>query len=153
MITRGEHRLAMVRLAIGSNPFFEVSLTELERPGPSYSVDTVSALRDEYGPEVELYFIVGLDALVELHRWKEPARLAELCQLIVVGRPSLRKEDLAALYPPVPGISSRIRCVDVPQIGISSTEIRERVRVGASIRYLVPPEVERYIYEQELYFP
>ncbi|MBT9149271.1 MAG: nicotinate-nucleotide adenylyltransferase [Dehalococcoidia bacterium] len=153
VITRGEHRLAMVRLAIASNPFFEVSLAELERSGPSYSVDTVSALRDEYGPEVGLYFIVGPDALVELHRWKEPARLAGLCQLIVVGRPSSREEDLSALHAALPGISSRIRCVDVPQIGISSTEIRQRVRAGASIRYLVPPGVERYIYEQELYFP
>ncbi|MBT9163207.1 MAG: Nicotinate-nucleotide adenylyltransferase [Chloroflexi bacterium] len=153
VITGGEHRLAMLRLAIDSNSYFEVSLAELERSGPSYSVDTVSAMRDEYGSEVRLYFIIGPDALVELHRWKEPVRLAGLCQLIVVRRPNSRREYLEALHPVVPGISSRVRCVDVPQIGISSTEIRERVRAGVSIRYLVPPEVERYIYEQELYSP
>jgi nicotinate-nucleotide adenylyltransferase len=143
----------MVRLAIGSNPHFEVSLAEVERSGPSYSVDTVSDLRKEHGSEAGLYFIIGPDALSELHRWKEPARLAELCRLIVVGRPNSVKADLRELETAIPAIRDRIRCVDVPKIGISSTEIRERVRTGASIRYLVPPEVERYIYEQKLYFP
>ncbi len=153
MITHGEHRLAMVRLAIGSNPYFEVSLAELERSGPSYSVDTVSALRKEHGPDVGLYFIVGPDALSDLHRWREPARLAELCWLVAVGRPNSVKADLRELEVAIPAIRSRIRCVAVPEIGISSTEIRERVRAGLSIRYLVPPEVERYIYEHQLYFP
>ncbi|MCL0102388.1 nicotinate-nucleotide adenylyltransferase [Dehalococcoidia bacterium] len=151
VITRGEHRVAMVRLAIGSNPYFEVSLAEMERSGPSYSIDTVSALRKEHGPGAGLYFIIGPDALSELHRWKEPAKLAEVCRLIAVGRPNSVKADLRELEVAIPAIRSRIRCIDVPEIGISSTEIRDRVRAGASIRYLVPPEVERYIYEQELY--
>jgi nicotinate-nucleotide adenylyltransferase len=143
----------MVRLATGSNPYFEVSLIEMERSGPSYSVDTVSALRKELGPGAGLYFIIGPDALSELHRWREPARLAGLCWLVAVGRPNSVKADLRELEVAIPAIRSRISRIDVPEIGISSTEIRERVRVGASIRYLVPPEVERYIYEQGLYSP
>jgi nicotinate-nucleotide adenylyltransferase len=153
VITAGEHRLAMVRLAVGPNPYFEVSLIELERSGPSYSVDTVSALRKEHGHGAGLYFIIGPDALSEFHRWKDPERLAGLCQLIAVKRPNSVKADLRELEMTIPAIRSRIRWIDVPEIGISSTQIRERVRVGASIRYLVPPEVERYIYEHHLYFP
>ena len=153
VITAGEHRMAMVRLGIGSNPYFEVSLAEMGRSGPSYSVDTVSALRSEQGPGHGLYFIIGPDALSEIHRWKEPAKMVEECLLIAVGRPNSVKVDLSELEVAIPAIRSRIRCIDVPEIGISSTEIRDRVKKGASIRYLVPPEVERYIYEQELYCP
>ncbi len=151
-ITLAEHRLAMVKLGIGSNPHFEVATAEIERPGPSYSVDTISDLRSELGPEVGLYFIVGPDALAEVPQWKEPARLVDLCQLVAVGRPNAPKADLEALESAVPGISPRIRFIDVPQIGISSTRIRERARAGLSIRYLVPSGVERYIHEHGLYF-
>ena len=146
-ITAGEHRLAMVRLAIEEAPFFEVSTIEVDKPGPSYSVDTVSDLRDRG----KLYFIVGPDALADIPRWKEPARLVELCQLIAVGRPDSYEADLRALEAAVPGISKRIMFADVPQIGISSTQIREKVRAGHSIRYLVPPAVEDYIHEHRLY--
>ena len=150
-ITAPEHRLQMVELAIESNPHFAVSTYELDRPGPSYSVDTAASFRDETGTDAGLYFIVGADALAELPRWKEPAKLAALCRIIGVGRPGAPKPDLSALEAAVPGVSSRIKLLDVPEIGISSTQIRERVKKGLSIRYLVPPEVGNYIYENKLY--
>jgi nicotinate-nucleotide adenylyltransferase len=150
-IAPGEHRLEMLKLAIGSNPRFKVSAIELRRAGPSYSVDTVSALRDELGAEVELYFIVGFDALAELPIWKEPSRLLDMCQVVGVRRPGYAELDWRSLEQAIPGISSRVIVVDVPQIDISSTQIRKRVAKGLSIRHLVPEAVERYISENRLY--
>jgi len=150
-ITAAEHRLRMVEIAISGNPYFEVSTYEIDKPGPSYSVDTVAYERSRIGPDAELYFIVGCDALAELPRWHEPARLVAMCRLVGVGRPSVPKPKIKALEEAIPGISPRINLLDEPQISISSSEIRERVGAGISIRYLVPPEVEDYIYEHKLY--
>ena len=150
-VAPGEHRLEMLKLAIGPNPHFKVSTIELERPSPSYSVDTVSALQDELGAEVELYFIIGFDALAELPIWKEPSRLLGLCQIVAVGRPGYAELDWRSLEQSIPGISSRVVVVDVPQIDISSTQIRERVAEGLSISHLVPEAVERYILKHRLY--
>jgi nicotinate-nucleotide adenylyltransferase len=147
----GEHRLEMLQLAISSNPHFKVSTVELERPGASYSVDTVSALKDELGAEVELYFIVGFDAFAELPIWREPSRLLDLCQVVGVRRPGYAELDWRSLEQAIPGISSRVLVVDVPQIDISSSQIRERAAKGLSIRYLVPEAVEGYISKNRLY--
>jgi nicotinate-nucleotide adenylyltransferase len=140
----------MLRLATASNPYFRVSTIELERPGPSYSVDTVSQIRNELGSEDGLYFIVGYDELSELPLWKEPSRLLEFCQIAVVGRPGY-KLDWHSVEGALPGISSRVVTLDVPQLEVSSTEIRGRVAAGLSIRYLVPEAVEGYIREHGLY--
>jgi nicotinate-nucleotide adenylyltransferase len=150
-VAPGEHRLEMLKLAIGSNPHFKVSTIELERPSASYSVDTVLALKDELGAEVELYFIAGFDALAELPIWKEPSRLLELCQIVAVRRPGYAELDWRSLEQAIPGVSSRVVVVDVPQIDISSTQIRERAAEGLSIRYLVPEAVEGYILKHRLY--
>jgi nicotinate-nucleotide adenylyltransferase len=150
-VTAVEHRLRMVELAIGGNPYFEVSTYEVGGAGPSYSVDTVAFLRKELGPKTGLYFIVGADALAELPRWRDPASLAAMCWIIGVGRPGAKKPEISALEEAIPGISPRIKLVDVPQIGISSIDIRQRVKKGFSLRYLVPTEVENYIYEHRLY--
>ncbi|MBM3156742.1 MAG: nicotinate-nucleotide adenylyltransferase [Chloroflexi bacterium] len=150
-ITAAEHRLAMVRLAIKGNPYFKVSTMEIDRPGSSYSIDTVSELKSKLGPKAEIYFIVGPDALAELPQWKEPARLIEACQLVAIGRPGYRKVNLRALERSVPGAAQRIVLLDVPQIDISSTEIRKRVAQGQSIRRLVPEAVEKYIEKHKLY--
>jgi nicotinate-nucleotide adenylyltransferase len=150
-VAPGEHRLEMLKLAIGPNPHFKISTIELERPSPSYSVDTVSALRDELGAEVELYFIVGFDALAELPIWKEPSRLLDLCHVVAVRRPGYAELDWRSLEQSIPGVSSRVVVVDVPQVDISSTQIREQVAEGLSIRDLVPEAVERYILKHRLY--
>jgi nicotinate-nucleotide adenylyltransferase len=150
-ITAAEHRLAMVRLAIKVNPYFKVSTIELDCPGPSYSIDTVLELKKKLGRGVELYFIVGPDALAELPQWKEPARLIESCQLVAIGRPGYAKVNLRVLERSVPGAAKRITLLDVPQIDISSTDIRKRVAQGQSIRRLVPEAVEKYIQKHNLY--
>lgn len=150
-ITDARHRLAMIKLAIASDSCFEISTAELDRPGPTYTVDTVEALKAESNPTDELYFIVGSDALADFPRWKEPERVVSLCQIVQVERPGSSNIDLAALKPLIPGVSSCLRPVDVPQIDISSTAIRERVMMGYPIRYMVPFGVEAYIHEHGLY--
>lgn len=144
------HRYKMVELAIASNPYFEVSPIEVNRPGPSYSVDTVAMLRKEMGPEVELYFIMGVDSLAGILTWHKPEELIKLCKIIAVNRPGYGV-DIEALDSIIPGIKSQVIFIKAPEIGISSTEIQERVREGLPIRYLVPPEVEQYIYQHNLY--
>ncbi len=151
-IASGEHRLQMVRLAISSNPFFELSTIELEHQGPSYSIDTITQLRDELGPDAELYFIIGPDALRQLPLWKEPGRILELSRVVAVRRPEY-SPDLASLDSAIPGASSQIIPIETPWIEVSSTEVRNRIRDGLSIRYLVPEAVERYIREHGLYLP
>jgi nicotinate-nucleotide adenylyltransferase len=150
-ISAVEHRLAMVRLAVASDPYFKVSTMEIERPGLSYSIDTVLELKAKLSAGAEIYFIVGPDALAEFPKWKEPARLVEICQVVGIGRPARSQVDLRKLEASIPGASQRIMLVDVPQIDISSTDIRRRVAQGLSIRYLVPEVVEKYIEEHKLY--
>ena len=150
-ISAAEHRLAMVRLAVASNPYFKVSTMEIERPGLSYSIDTILELKAKLGAGAEIYFIVGPDALAEFPKWKDPARLVEICQVVGIGRPAHSKVDLRKLEHSISGASQRIMLVDVPQIDISSTDIRRRVAQGLSIRYLVPEAVEKYIAEHGLY--
>lgn len=150
-ISAAEHRLAMVRLAVASNPYFKVSTLEIDRPGLSYSIDTVLELKAKLGAGAEIYFIVGPDALAELPRWKDPGRLVEICQVVGIGRPGHAQTDLHILESSIPGVSQRIMLMDVPQIDIGATEIRKRVAQGLSIRYLVPEAVEKYIVHHKLY--
>ena len=150
-ISAVEHRLDMVRLAVASNPYFKVSTLEINRPGLSYSIDTVLELKAKLGAGAEIYFIVGPDALAELPRWEDPGRLVEICQVVGIGRPGYAQADLNILESSIPGVSQRIMLMDVPQIDISATEIRRRVAQRLSIRYLVPEAVEKYIAERKLY--
>jgi len=149
-ITPPSKRLEMVRLAVRGNPHFKVSSIEIEREGPSYSVDTVSFFRENL-PNSELYFILGEDALIELPLWKEPQRLISLCRLAVVRRAGVSKVELEALEERIPGIKERAVFLETPLVEISSTEIRSRVACGLSIRYLVPREVEEFIRREGLY--
>jgi nicotinate-nucleotide adenylyltransferase len=144
-------RVAMVRAALAGDPYFEVSLIESERRGPSYTVDTLSVLQRQLGPQAELYFILGQDALADLPNWREPARIVQLARLAVAARPGCPRPDPAALERAVPGIRERIDVVPMPQVDISSTDIRRRVAQGLSIRFLVPAAVEAYIAAHGLY--
>jgi nicotinate-nucleotide adenylyltransferase len=150
-VTPAEHRLAMVRLAVDSNPYFKVSTMEIDRSGPSYSIDTVLELKAKLGAGSEIYFLVGPDALAKLPEWKDPARLLEACHVVGIGRPGHAETDLRQLERSIPGASQRIMSVDVHQINISSTDIRKRVARGLSILHLVPEVVEKYIAEHKLY--
>jgi nicotinate-nucleotide adenylyltransferase len=150
-LTPGGHRLQMVELAVASNPFFRVASNEVERPGATYTVDTLVELNRELGPNASLYFILGMDSLAQFHRWKEPDQLLELCQLVVVSRPGHQNVDVNDLVARFPQAGPGLVLLTVPRIEISSTEVRRRVAEGISIRYLVPEAVEEYISEHRLY--
>jgi len=150
-ISPAEHRLEMVRLAIADEPAFKLSTTEIERPGPSYTVDTMAELRNQIGAEGKLYFVLGWDNLNQLPRWHQPQRLVELCRLVPVRRVGFASPDLDSLEAAVPGLSKSLVMLDTPQIEISASEIRQRVARGLSIHQLVPEPVEQYIIEHGLY--
>jgi len=145
-----EHRLAMVELAIASNPHFAVSRVDIDRFGPCYTVDTIELLKDEWGGGVEVYFIMGSDSLLDILTWHNPRRLIRLCRFAVVSRPGYQVDfdELDAL---LPGVASRVQMLNAPELAISSTDIQRRVREGLSIKYQVPEAVEDYIYQQKLY--
>lgn len=136
------HRLEMIRLAIQSNPRFTLSDIEIKRKGRSYTVDTLKFFKKKYD---NLYFVIGADNIKEFHRWKDPDTILKLAKLIVVNRGGY---DL--------NIPQRIRgkkiiICSIPQIEISSSMIREKIRSNQSIKYLVPEVVENYIYNHNLY--
>jgi len=150
-ITPAVHRVEMVRRAIADNPYFRLSTLEMDRPGPSYTVDTLTLLQDQLSSKASLFFILGRDTLGELPLWKEPRKVIQLCRLVVP--PRLGSRDLRHLEEAIPGLLERVIQLDMPVIGISSSEIRQRIARGLSIRYLVRAEVEKYITEQKLYLP
>jgi nicotinate-nucleotide adenylyltransferase len=151
-ISRLDHRLRMVEQAIAGNARFGVSRADLERPGASYTVDLLAALREELGPDPELYFIVGMDSLLDLKTWKEPERLLEECFLVVVSRPGKPPPGPDWLEEQLPRLEpSRLLLLDTPGVDISSTELRARVKAGRSLRYLTPDPVIELIEAHRLY--
>lgn len=144
-------RVAMVELAVADNPRFHVSPIELQRPGPSYTLDTLRALRAELGPDTEFHFMVGCDAISQLHTWHEPDALLEEFGLVVMERPTGTAVDWSQVETRFPGIRSQVKVVDVAELEISGNDIRRRVREGRPIRYYVLPAVARYIQEHGLY--
>jgi nicotinate-nucleotide adenylyltransferase len=148
-ITSVVHRVEMVRRAIADNPHFKLCTLEVKRPGPSYTVDTLTMLRKQLGSEASLFFIIGRDTLAELPLWKEPEKLIQLCRLVVA--PRLGSKDLKHLETAIPGLLEQVMQLDMPVIEISSSGIRRRIAQGLTIRYLVPAEVEKYITEQKVY--
>ncbi|MFN9985255.1 MAG: nicotinate-nucleotide adenylyltransferase [Pirellula sp.] len=150
-----KHRLEMIRLAIGANPYFSVDESEIRRGGVSYSIDTIRAMQ-ELEPDAEFYLLIGADSLVDLRKWREPSELLSRVQLVVASRGGMPDPDWASLS----GIATpaqieaiqRIR-LDVPSIEIASRDIQRRVREGRSIRYLVPAAVEAYVKEHGLWLP
>ena len=146
-----DHRLNMVRLAISSNPFFRISSVEIDRPGPSYTVETLEAIITEYGEEVEIFFIQGADTLLEFHRWKKPDRILELAKLVIMNRPGFKQDDRALKGNLSKDALGRIVKLEGPDIEISARDIRRRVAEGRSIRYRVCDDVIDYITHHELY--
>ena len=149
--TAGKHRLQMLELALASNPKFDVASVEVDRPGPTYTVDTLEDLHQELGSEVELYFIIGMDALEQFRQWQRPERMLELCKLAVVNRPGYQRVDVNEMVREYPQVGPGLTLLNVPRVEISSTDIRRRVAEGKSIRYLVPEVVQEYIQEHGLY--
>jgi len=150
-ISPAEHRVEMVRLAIVDKPYFKLSTMEIERAGPTYTVDTIAELKAQLGAGDELFFILGWDSLAELPRWLQPSRLIRMCRLVAVPRLGYPVPDLEALEASIPGLSQRVILLDEPKVDISALAIRDRVARGLSIHRLVPMPVERYIKEHKLY--
>ena len=150
-ISAAEHRLEMLRLALADYPYFILALTEINRSGPSYTVDTIAEMRAELKAEDELFFILGWDSLSQVPRWKEPTRLIKLCRLVAVPRPGYSLPDIKKLKEKIPGLSESLILLEKPEIDISATEIRRKVAEGFSIHGLVPPSVEKYIEQHRLY--
>lgn len=150
--TEGRHRLAMLRLATEDNPSFAVSDMELARGGVSYTVETLAHVH-EACPKADLFFIVGLDSLRDMHRWRQVDRIFDLCTVVPLARGG---EDPAAVERqsglPDPLKKQLLdRLIRIHEVEVSSSEIRMRAAEGLSLRYLVPPGVQMYIAEHHLY--
>jgi nicotinate-nucleotide adenylyltransferase len=149
-VTPPEDRYLMTVIATAANPDFDVSRMEVDRPGPTYTVDTLRGLRDEYGPDTEIFFITGADAVWDIVGWKDAGQIADLATFIAATRPGT---DLDAVRAAHGGQASqfRIEYIEVPALAISSTDLRARVRERRALRYLTPEAVGAYIEKQGLY--
>ncbi len=144
-------RFEMIELAIQDNPAFDISALELERKGPSYTVDTLRVLRRTW-PEHELYFITGTDALREIFSWREAEEILTMTEFIGAARPGFDASDfLLQVQQEHPETQGRIHYLEVPALAISSTDIRTRVKRGLPIRYLLPEPVRHFIQQYGLY--
>jgi nicotinate-nucleotide adenylyltransferase len=148
VVTDAEHRYLMTVIATASNPRFSVSRVEIEREGPTYTVDTLAELQRQADGKVDLFFITGADALLEILQWKDPEEVLAKAHFIAATRPGY---DLDRFEEAAPSAHPNITVMDVPALAISSTDIRRRVREGQPIRYLVPEGVQTYIEKHELY--
>jgi len=150
-ISPAGHRVKMLNRALAATPYFEISLMEIERPGPTYTVETIRRLKETLNPQDEIYFILGWDSLLSLPHWQDPMHLISLCRLVAAPRPGYPVPDVSLLEKDLPGITERVTVMEKPLIDISSSDIRERVRQGLPIDQMVPPAVADYIREQGLY--
>lgn len=145
-----EHRVAMLELALFKQPDFIISLVEAMREGPSFTVDTLRELRRKVGYDVEIFFVMGMDSLVNFPTWHEPQIIIKLCKLAVLERPGF-DEDWSKLEAQVPGLRASVIMIPSVEVDISSSEIRERVREHQPIAQFVAPMVADYIAEHRLY--
>jgi nicotinate-nucleotide adenylyltransferase len=143
-VSPAEDRYLMTVIATASNPRFSVSRVDIDRPGETYTIDTLRDLRAERGPDAEFYFITGADALANIISWRDTDELFELAQFVGCTRPGHR-----LTIDRLP--SDRISLVEIPALSISSTECRDRVRAGQPIWYLVPDGIVQYISKRRLY--
>ena len=140
-----EHRYQMVLLATTNNQNFEVSRIELDRKGPSYTIQTIRTLRNNYGTSTDLAWIIGADSLIEYKIWKDFDGVLEQCTMIATTRPNYDLQRVPS------EIRNRVITYRITGIDISATEIRKRIQNNLSIQYLVPDSVAEYIYEHQLY--
>lgn len=146
-VSPAEDRYLMTVIATASNPHFSVSRLEVDREGPTYTVDTLRALA-EANPDAELYFITGADAMLEILHWKDSEEALSLAHFIAATRPGY---DIAHFEAEAPYHHPKISVMNVPALAISSTDIRQRVKEGRAIRYLAPEGVKSYIEKVGLY--
>jgi len=144
-ITPVRHRLAMVELAVADNLHFAVADFEAKKSGKSYTVETLRHLRQQYGDVAQLYWLIGSDSLLDLPNWYQPKEIFRLAQIVVYPRPGFPVKAAN------PNFRRQTLQLDAPEMNFSANQIRQRVRLGQSIRYLIPPVVAQYIDDNALY--
>jgi nicotinate-nucleotide adenylyltransferase len=147
-VAPAEHRYLMTVIATASNPRFTVSRVDIDRPGPTYTIDTLQDLARQH-PDAELYFITGADALANILSWRSAQEMFELANFVGCTRPGYTTDTSVLERMP----SDRVAIVEIPALAISSTECRERTRRGEPVWYLVPDGVVQYISKHRLYRP
>jgi nicotinate-nucleotide adenylyltransferase len=147
-VSPAEDRYLMVVIATASNPRFSVSRIEIDREGPTYTVDTLRAIKEERADDPELFFVTGADAMLEIFAWKDADDVLELAHFIAATRPGY---DIPAFEQEAPSRHPHVNVMTVPALAISSTDIRLRVREGRPIRYLLPEGVKSYVEKLGLY--
>lgn len=146
VVTAAEHRYLMTVVATASNPRFTVSRVDIDREGPTYTIDTLRDLKAQR-PDAELYFITGADALADIFSWRDAAELFALAQFVGCTRPGYTMDESTLVAIP----ADRVTMVEIPALAISSTDCRERTRRGEPVWYLVPDGVVQYIAKHHLY--
>jgi nicotinate-nucleotide adenylyltransferase len=146
LVTDIKHRLKMTYMAIEDNPFFEVSEIEVNRSGPSYTIDTIKEFRKIYGWQTDIFFITGADAFLEIDSWYKKDELLKLCKFVAATRPGYDLNKLNNNFKDV------LQIMEIPALAISSTDVRYRVKNSLSIKYIVLDVVRKYIYVNKLYF-
>ncbi len=152
LITDADRRIDMLELAIKTNPGFDISTIEVARERTCYTIDTIKELQQCYTDEIKFYFIVGSDAFTDIESWKEYKKLLGLIEFIVMTRQISKNrllDDKIKLF--TKKYSANIIKIEIPFLDISSTDIRQRIKKGMSIKYLLPESVEKYIYSNKLY--
>jgi nicotinate-nucleotide adenylyltransferase len=144
-IASWQDRLEMIRLAVEDNPLFQVSELEIQRQGRSYTAETMEQLKLAYGHSHRIFFVVGADSILEIFTWRHPERLLESGSLVVAPRPGCELSQID------PRVAEKVTILKTPLIEISSSDIRQRISLGRSIRYLVPDRVAEYIAQRRLY--
>jgi nicotinate-nucleotide adenylyltransferase len=149
-LTAWKHRLVMLELCLANNPNFELSRLDIDRPGPHYAVDTVHLLAEK-NPDAELVYLMGGDSLRDLPTWHKPQEFVKTCHALGVMRRPGDFINLEGLEDKIPGISQKVSFMDAPLLGISSHQIRQRVKEHRPFRYYVTHSVYKYIEEHQLY--
>jgi nicotinate-nucleotide adenylyltransferase len=150
LVSRAADRLIMTRLAILLDPAFEICPIEMERTGPSYTIDSIAELRERY-PDSDLFLVMAADSLAQIDTWREPDRLLDEIEWAVGPRVGTLLPDRTGLEARFGSRASRIHLLAGPSLDVSSSEVRRRVAAGHTIRYLVPRDVEELIIDRELY--
>ena len=146
------HRYLMTVLATITNPYFEVSRMEIDRKGFTYTVDTIKELRKIYGEDAEIFFITGADAILEILTWHNVEELLKICSFVAATRPGFHGKDMEQKLNEIKSkYKEEIFSIEVPSLAISSTDIRNRIKNGKTINYLLPEAVEHYIRKSNLY--
>ncbi len=157
VVAPATHRLAMTHLLVGSTPHFSVSDMEITRPGPTYTVDTLHALREASPPDTDYFFILGEDAVADLPRWHSPQELVTLCRFIAMPRAGAGgRPDLSPAYAAVPGLRDKVTVLDdAPRIDVSSSSVRRMIERGEDLKSalngVLPDYIVKYLTAHRLY--